>query len=110
MNRKLLMAVAATLALAACGSSESTTEVAPKAEPKAQKTLKEVDPEAYHSNIESAFAEVPPEQFQQFQKLFLCEMKRNNALPQPKPVNAEYVRILWAHLKANPSAGDTCTA
>lgn len=109
MHRKLLIAVAATLVLAACSEPDAAAPVVPKQEVAKAKTLKEIDPEAYHSNIESAMSEISPEQMANFQKVFICEMKKNNQSPNPKPIDAKYIRDLAAHVKTNPTAGQTCS-
>ena len=108
MHRTLLSAVAATLVLAGCSSGKPAEPSAPKQAVAKIKTMKEVDPEAYHSNIESAMAEIAPADMANFQKVFLCEMKKNNQAPNPKPIDAGYVRALAAHVKANPTAGENC--
>lgn len=107
MHRKLLTAVAATLVLAGCGDKPEE-QSAPKQQVAKPKTMKEIDPEAYHSNIESAMSEISPEEMANFQKVFLCEMKKNNLSPNPRPIDANYVRALAAHVKANPTVGQQC--
>src|SRR3546814_9566800 len=72
--------------------------------------MKEIDPEAYHSNIESAMAEIPKTEMANFQKVFLCEMKKNNQSPNPRPIDAGYVRALAAHIKANPTRSEEHTS
>lgn len=109
MHRKLLIAVAATLVLAGC-SNKPDEPPAPKQEVAKAKTLEEIDPEAYHGNIESAMAEISPDQMANFQKVFLCEMKKNNLSPNPRPIDADYIRALAAHVKANPTVGQNCAA
>src|SRR3546814_13786063 len=59
MQRKLLIAVAATLVLVGCSDSKPAEPTPGKQEVAKVKTMKEIDPEAYHSNIESAMAEIP---------------------------------------------------
>lgn len=108
MHRKLLIAVAATLVLAGCSDGETVEPVAAKQEIAKVKTMKEIDPEAYHSNIESAMAEIPKSEMASFQKVFLCEMKKNNQSPNPRPIDASYIRALAAHIKANPGASQNC--
>ena len=109
MHRKLLVAVVATLVLAGCSDGKPAEPIAAKQEIAKVKTMKETDPEAYHSNIESAMAEIPKTEMANFQKVFLCEMKKNNQSPNPRPIDASYVRALAAHIKANPGAGQNCT-
>jgi uncharacterized protein YcfL len=110
MHRKLLHAVAASLVLTGCSSGE-TAEPDATAQVRAQpKTLKETDPEAYHSNVESAMKEIAQSDMQNFQRVFICEMKKNNASPNPKPIDADYIRALAEHVKNNPTAGQHCVA
>ena len=109
MLRMLLVGAAAALVLGGCSSSDAIPQEPPQAETLAPKSQKEVDPEAYHQNIQAAMSEIPAELQVPFQKLFICEVRRNNSQPQPKPIDADYVRALIAHLKANPTAADSCT-
>src|SRR3546814_7127290 len=104
MQRKLLIAVAATLVLVGCSDSKPAEPTPGKPEVAKVKTMKEIDPEAYHSNIESAMAEIPQTDMANFQQVFLCEMTKNNQSPTPRPIAAVYVLALSAHIKSNPTS------
>lgn len=109
MFRKLLYAASASLALGGCdylGDAEAAETPAAVFEPIIPQ--READPEAFHSNIQSAMEEVPPELRPQFQLLFACEIRKNNQRPNPQPVDAKYLRALTEYLKQNPTAGSYC--
>ena len=110
MYRTLLSAVAATIILGACGSRDSVPEAPQKRESKRARPLKEADPVAYYNSVNSVASDVSPSQSAEFQKLFLCELKKNNARPDPRPVTAEFIRAIEARVKANPSAASQCAA
>lgn len=110
MFRTLLLAAAAGLALASCDSAEKAAVNSPAEQPPVVQSQKDIDPEAYHNNIQSAIAEIPSSIREDFQKLFICEVRRNNQKPNPKPVDAAYIRALADYLKSNPGAASSCTA
>src|SRR3546814_8371679 len=107
MQRKLRIAVAATRGLVGCSDSKPAEPTPGKQEVAKVKTMKEIDPEAYHSNIESAMAEIPKTEMANFQKVFLCEMKKNNQSPNPQPIDAGNVRAPEAHIQDNQTADQT---
>ncbi|QAY80132.1 hypothetical protein [Sphingosinicella sp. BN140058] len=109
MNRQLLKAVAVTFSLTACGADDAGKLTQPPVKAVTARALKEVDPEAYHKSIEAAVAEIPQPDIQSFQRLFICEMRRNARQPQPKPISADYLRALYSYLKANPAAAGVCS-
>lgn len=104
MLHKLLLVASAALVLANCAGSEEPAEQAPMEEPAEVQTQEDIDPEAYHNNIQAAMGEIPSSIRTDFQKLFTCEVRRNNERDNPKPVNAEYIRALTEYLKTNPAA------
>lgn len=110
MNRTLLVAVAAALSLAGCQEANKPVAPVKKEEPAPQLTLQQADPQAYHESVGGAMSEIPTDLRPRFQQIFICEMKKNNKSPNPKPVTAEYIRELTAYIKANPDAVDTCAA
>src|SRR3546814_18301167 len=94
MQRKLLIAVAATLVLVGCSDSKPAEPTPGKQEVAKVKTMKEIDPEAYHSTIASAMAEIPKTEMANFKKVFICEWKNNNQSPNPRPLDHCYVSAL----------------
>lgn len=121
MNRILILGLAATsLALSACGSSDVTENastavveantqqtaaaaVKPKTEAQRKAELKQ-----FQDSIEAAMADIPPQHREQFQKLFSCEIKKNQQRTPPKDIDAQTIRALTAQLQQDPHAGDTC--
>lgn len=109
--RQLFAVAIVTTMLAACSGADTKQQPTAIVKSKAHApTLREADPEAFHKSIGAAMAEIPQAQRQQFQKLFICEVRKNNQTNRPRPVDADYVRELTEYLKANPTAGDTCSS
>lgn len=107
-----LACAAALLALGGCGSNKPSEQpsASATAEPPKPKPLSEVDPEAYHDNLESAMREIPPALRPDFQKLLACEVARQKSTGEVQPLNAKLVRELTSRLKSDPNAATSCAA
>lgn len=120
MKNNILIAIAASFALAACGSSdevekpakESKAEVskpaaaAPKPnQPKTEAQIK-VEQKQVQQTVEQAMAEIPPELREKHQAAFNCTIEKNNRLPaaQQKQIGVDTIKSLTAQIKANPNA------
>lgn len=108
--------IALAIALTACGSKKqpepqptaATTAVAKPAATPAKpegpkKPLTEVEVKEFHQTFEKAMSDIPPELRADFQKLFQCEVTKNNKLPPASQANidGDWVVQKTAELKAN---------
>lgn len=118
MKRNIIIALAASFALAGCGSSEEKKDVAaeakveaPKAvaakpgQPKTQAQIK-VEQKQVQQTVEQAMAEIPPELREKHQAAFNCTIEKNNRLPagQQKQIGVDTIKAITGQLKANPNA------
>jgi hypothetical protein len=118
MKRNIIIALAASLALAGCGSSEEKKDVtaeakveAPKvapAKPGQPKTEAQIKNEQkqVQQTVEQAMAEIPPELREKHQAAFNCTIEKNNRLPaaQQKQIGVDTIKAITGQLKANPNA------
>lgn len=112
-------AIALAFMITACGSEKKApdpaptaaakTAPAPKKAPAQPKTAEEV--KVFHENFETAMTKIPPELREPFQKLFGCEVAKNNKLPAAQQVliDGDWVVRKTAELKQNPSLAN-CSA
>lgn len=120
MKRSIIIAMAASFALAACGTAEDkkkdpapaeTVDAAAKAkavapaQPKTEAQIK-VEQKKVQQTVEQAMADIPPELREKHQAAFNCSIERNNKLPagQQKEIGVDTIRSITAQLKANPNA------
>ena len=118
MKRNIIIALAASLALAACGSSEEKKDVAAEAkveapkvapakpgQPKTEAQIKD-EQKQVQQTVEQAMAEIPPELREKHQTAFNCTIEKNNRLPaaQQKQIGVDTIKAITGQLKANPNA------
>lgn len=107
MTLKLLSGAALLLALCGCNAAADETSLESKPDAKAT-AYKEVDPEAKDLSVSATISTIPLAQRVAFQKLFACEVRRNNLAKKPRPVDADFIRAIANHMKKHPNAGANC--
>lgn len=104
-----MIALAALAAmLGGCGGRDKAQAPTERVRVERPKPLSVRDPQAFHDNVGSAMAEVPPASRPDFQRALTCTLSTAAQSGSPRALDAALVREINARIRAGASPEEFC--